>query len=200
MNHDPAKQAWQASVEIAGSPSLEEVRRGADKFYRFVWWRNATEYAACVIAVVVFSYYVFSLPHVLQKAGSVMVVLATVWGAWQLHRRGSAEPPERAGTTSIYAFQRRQLARHRDATRSILWWYMLPFVPGLATISAGSAIARAEELSRPVRFGWIGAALTAAFIAAFAGIWWFNQRIANRLQQHIDEIDALTEGSHEASR
>ena len=66
---------------------------------------------------------------------------------------------------------------------------------GLATVSVGSAIVRAEELSRPVRFSWAGAAVLAAFATAFFGIWWFNQRIANKLQRYIDEIDVLTGGT-----
>ena len=53
MTEDPAKQAWQASVEIAGGPPLEEVRKGADRLYRVVTWRNRIEYVGCAIAVVV---------------------------------------------------------------------------------------------------------------------------------------------------
>ena len=54
MSDDPAKQAWQASVEVAGGPPLEEVRKGADKFYRTVRLRNRIEYSACAIGIVVF--------------------------------------------------------------------------------------------------------------------------------------------------
>jgi hypothetical protein len=31
----------------------------------------------------------------------------------------------------------------------------------------------------------------ALFGVIFFAVWWFNQRIANKLQCHIDEIDAL---------
>jgi hypothetical protein len=188
MTNDPVKQAWQASVETGAAPALEEVRAGADKFYRFVWWRNGVEYAACAVVVAGFAFYVFILPHVLQKTGSALIVIAAFYAAWQLHRRASAEPPERAGTLPISAFQRRQLARHRDALRGIFSWYMLPFVPGLLTLMAGSAAARAREASGA---GWQGWLFLAVIVAVFFGIWWFNQRIANKLQRHIDEIDAL---------
>jgi hypothetical protein len=33
----------------------------------------------------------------------------------------------------------------------------------------------------------------AVFGVIFFAVWWFNQRIANKLQRHIDEIDALAE-------
>ncbi len=97
MNDDIARQAWQSSVEIAGPLPLEEVRAGANKFYRFIFWRNFVEYAACVVVVVSFATYIFVLPELLQRVGSAMIVAATFYVAWQLHRRASAVPPEERG-------------------------------------------------------------------------------------------------------
>lgn len=187
MIDDPAKQAWQSSVDIAGAPSLEEVRRGADKFYRYVKWRNRVEYVACVIVVVAFSIYVFWLPHVLQKVGSALVVLATFYVGWQLHRRASAEPPEKAGTMPLLAFARAQMVRQRDALRSIFWWYMLPFLPGLLLVIIGGGARGTAVEDRGG--GWIAIVV---MLAMFAFLWWINQVAARKLQRHIDEIDALT--------
>jgi len=185
MNADPVKQAWQASVEIAGPLPLEEVRKGADRFYRFIKWRNLLEYIACAVVVTVFGYYVVSMPHVLQKIGAALTVTAALYAVWQLHSRASAEPPERAGAIPISVFQRRQLERHRDALRGILWWYMLPFAPGLLLMIVGNAIVTD-------RLGWQLVFPFGGVTAGFFGIWSFNQRVANKLQRHIDEIDALT--------
>lgn len=190
MNDDPAKRAWQASVEIGGALPLDEVRKGADKFYRTIRRRNAIEYAACVFVVVAFSANVFILPHVLQRIGSALIVLATFYVGWQLHRRGSAETPEKAGTMPIAAFARAQLVRQRDALRSIFWWYLLPFMPGLATAVAGGFAMRAGEPGGIAR----GLVVCSAMLGAFVGIWWLNQIGARKLQKRIDEIDALTGG------
>ena len=192
MNDDPAKQAWQSSVEIAGAPPLEEVRRGADKFYRFVWWRNFIEYAACVVVVVGFTYYVFTLPMLLQRVGSAAIVVATFYVAWQLHRRASAIPPEVAGTLPLYQFMRAQRVRHREALRAIFWWYMLPFLPGLGLLLAGSMYAPDTHPDGP---GWRDAVGITGMAAVFYGVWWVNQRAVRKLQRHIDEIDALTGGT-----
>lgn len=189
MTEDPAKQAWQASVEIAGGPPLEEVRKGAAKFYRYVKWRNLVEYAACVVVVIAFGSYVFILPQPLQKIGSALVILATFYVAWQLHRRASAEPPENAGTMPILAFARAQMVRQRNALRSIFWWYMLPFLPGLALVMLGGGQDATLAAKTPLWGRWLTLALT---IGVFAGIWWLNQVAARRLQRHIDEIDVLT--------
>lgn len=188
MSDDPVKQAWQASVEIAGAPPLEEVRKGAGRFYRFVWWRNFTEYAACAVVVVGFAYYVFTLPMLLQRVGSAAIVLAALYVAWQLHRRASAVPPEAAGTLPLYEFIRAQLVRHRDALRGVFWWYMLPFLPGLVLVLAGSLYAPDTHPDGP---GWRDAVGVTVMAAVFYGVWWLNQRAVRKLQSHIDEIDAL---------
>jgi hypothetical protein len=190
MSDDPAKLAWQASVEIAGIPALDEVRAGASNFYRRIWWRNAIEYIACVIVVIGFGTYMFTLPHVLQKAGSLLVIAGTLFVAWQLHRRASAEPPERAGAMPLLHFARAQLVRQRDALRSVFWWYLLPFLPGMAVFVTGTMFA--QRPSGPEPRDAVGFAV---MIALFVGIWWINQLGARRLQKHIDEIDALTEGT-----
>lgn len=188
MTEDRAKQAWQASVEIAGAPPLDEVRKGADKFYRYIRWRNLIEYVACAIVVGGFGTYVFTLPHILQKIGSVLVILAVFYVAWQLHRRASAVPPEAAGTMPLLLFARTQLLRQRDALRSIFGWYIAPFLPGMAVFMTGTLL----EKRSGDGLGPIDAVGSAVMLAAFAGIWWLNQLGARRLQRHIDEIDALT--------
>jgi len=190
MNSDPVKQAWQSSVEIAGAPPLEEVRKGADKFYRYVKWRNIVEYVACVLVIVVFTIYIFTMPHVLHKVGSAMVVAAAIYAPWQLHRRASAVPPEMAGAMPIYAFVRGQLVRQRDALRGIFWWYILPFLPGIALIFAGNGLHPETEAAGPPH--WVRWLAFAGVFSIIGFIWWLNQIGARRLQKRIDEIDALT--------
>ena len=192
MNEDPAKQAWQSSVEIAGAPPLDEVRKGARKFYRFIRWRNGIEYAACVISVVTFTIYIFTLPHLLQKIGSALIVAATFFAGWQLHRRASALSPDRAGAVPIMEFARRQMVRQRDALRGIFWWYLLPFIPGLVVTTLGSAAAQAGETVRLVAPSWQAWTFMLVMVALFGGILWLNRHFAHKLQRHIDEIDALT--------
>ena len=190
MNLDPVKQAWQSSVEIGGAPPLDEVRKGAEKFYRYVKWRNIVEYVACAVVIVVFTVYIFILPHILQKVGSAMVVAAAIFAPWQLHRRASAVPLSMAGTMPIYDFVRGQLVRHRDALKGIFSWYILPFFPGMALVVAGNGLhAETEAAGPPIWQRW---AALGAMAATIAFIWWLNQLAARRLQKRIDEIDALT--------
>jgi hypothetical protein len=190
MTEDPAKQAWQASVAIAGAPPLEEVRKRADKFFRAVRLRNRIEYVACAVVIVVFAYYLFTMEHILHKLGSVATIVAAIYAPWQLHRRASAVPPELAGTMPIYGFLRSQFARQRDALKSVVVWYVLPFLPGLALFIAGNGLdPQIQAAGPPIWARW----LFLLAIPVFVGIvWWINQVGARRLQRKIDEIDALT--------
>lgn len=183
-----ARENWQSSVTEAQPPSMDEVRNAAGKFYRRIWWRNAIEYAAAAIVVVSFGAYIFTLEHALQRAGSAMIVMGTLFAVWQLHRRGSAVHPASAGTMPIMEFVREQLVRQRDALASIFWWYLLPFVPGMVTFVAGTAAIRADEGSDEIVKGVLG---TGVMVALFAGVWGLNKWGARKLQKHIDDIDAL---------
>jgi hypothetical protein len=143
---------------------------------------------ACVIVVISFGSYVVWLPHPLQKVGSALIVVATFYVGWQLHRRASALPLDSAGAMPIMAFARAQMVRQRDALRSIFWWYLLPFFPGLVVLVIGSIQLRGGP--RP-----LDAVGIAGVTAVFAFVWWVNRYSARRLQRHIDEIDALTGAS-----
>jgi hypothetical protein len=189
VTSDP-KHAWQSSVPAAEAAPLAVVRAGADKFYRKIRLRNLIEYAACVFVVFAFGRYVFTLPQILQKVGSGWVVLATFYAAWQLHRRGSAVSPATAGQMPIFDFLRAQLVRQRDALKSIFWWYILPFLPGLVMLLIGDGMTPEPANAAPVWARWLSLAV---IIGIVVGIWWLNQVGARKLQRHIAEIDALTQ-------
>lgn len=190
---DPIKKAWQASVTAPALPPIETIRSGADLFYRKVRRRNRIEFAACALSVLCFSFYVFWLPLVTARIGSAMIVIGTLFAAWQLHRRAPAvAPPNEAGATSILAHTRAQLVRQRDALASIFTWYMLPFLPGLLVMMFAPVIERTPmPPGQDPRGAWWLA--MGVIILLFAFLWWLNRRGARKLQKHIDDIDALTE-------
>ena len=79
-------------------------------------------------------------------------------------------------------FHRRELVRQRDLLRSVLWWYIGPFVPGLVVFGSGvtprrgaGSLLNAMPLSLHVRLGGL----------------WLNRRAAARLDRQIAELDNL---------
>lgn len=189
MNSDPAKQAWQASVEIAGAPPLDLVRKGAGRLYRGVWIRNAIEYAACVAILIFYVPQMFTVESEVRRLGAFLIVLGVAFVAWQLHHRASADHPDKAGTMPILQFARAQLVRQRDALAGVLWWYLLPIAPGLAVNLLANTLDHVAQGTGTLAGGLLP---LAGMMALFFGIWSLNQRGARKLQKHIDEIDALT--------
>ena len=66
--------------------------------------------------------------------------------------------------------------------RSVWWWYLLPFVPGLALILIGRAIERPDRWLRAL-------GVAAVFAATFIIVGKLNERVARKLQRRIDDLD-----------
>jgi drug/metabolite transporter (DMT)-like permease len=181
-------ETWQASVADVQLPSMDLVRKGAGKLYRGVWIRNAIEYAACIFVIVSFALRVFERIHVIERIGCVVSVLGVLFVAWQLHHRASAARIETAGMMPALEFVRAQLVRQRDALAGVLWWYLLPLVPGMLLVLVGAMLRKIADGTGTILEGAIGFGV---MVVLFVGVWWLNQWSAGRLQKHIDYIDEL---------
>ncbi len=88
---DELRNAWQNQPGEKITVSLEEIRRRAGKFQRRIWWRNAREYVAVAIVVLIFGFYLKWYPNPVARAGSVMIIAGALYVAYELHRRASSE-------------------------------------------------------------------------------------------------------------
>jgi hypothetical protein len=192
-SNDPGeaiRRAWQASAAEPELPAGEALRGAADLFYRKVRRRNAVEYGAAVLVVLIFSAYALFLPSPSARIGSVLVVVGTLVMVWQLHRRASAlPPPDREAARPVLHHQRDQLVRQRDALGSVFTWYLLPFIPGLLVMNFSNVLDQGIGAFATIGIRhWTGTAICAAI---FAGIWSLNRRAARKIQKHLDELEAL---------
>ena len=80
-------------------------------------------------------------------------------------------------------FTRSELVRQRDLLRSVWWWYLLPFVPGMLLILVGYSLEGSEL--------WDLLPSATVVAVTFVGIGLLNQRVARKLQRRLDELDAL---------
>lgn len=189
LPQDELCNAWQTQQTENITMSIEEIRRKAGKFQRRIWWRNAREYVAFAIVVIVFGYYIKWIPNAVARVGSVMTIAGALYAAYQLHRRASSEDvPTAAGLDHCLGFHRRGLERQRDALENIWSWYLGPLIPGLAVFIAGTAIAAPI----PIRYRVLTAAISLAFVGV---VFWLVARLnlvgARKLQIKIDELKAL---------
>ena len=183
-DHSDVQRLWRDQPSEEVRMSAQEVRELAEKFERTIRRRNRREYAAAAFVVVWFSVWAWFAQSVVVALGCWLVALAALWVVFHLHRRGAARRP--AGEQDVMSgleFTRSELARQRDLLRSVWWWYLLPFVPGMLLILVGYSLEGSE----------LWDLLPSAIVAAvtFVGIGLLNQRVARKLQRRLDDLDAL---------
>jgi amino acid transporter len=176
--------------------SVAEIRGKSNAFERNIRVRNAIEYSAAVIVLISFGYQAFVAPNIYMRAGSLLIVLGTLFVVYFLHTRGSAQNvPAELGLSASRDFHRASLERQRDLLRSVWRWYLLPFVPGMAINLFGFAVRDGVFLNQPSPVSQQGAGGLAILILAVAMVVFFffvnalNNRWAKKLQAQIDALD-----------
>lgn len=192
QHKDDLRSLWQSMPAPEITISADEMRARASKFQRKIRGRNMREYVAGGIVIAAFGWYAtWPTPATpLWPIANLMIIAGALLVMWNLHRlaRASALPPN-ASAASLADFQRTELARQRDALRTVWLWYIGPIVPGFALWLVAFWIG-APEAQRTTTWGMglLGVAGLAAIV--FAGIVILNLVAAARLQRLIDEIDS----------
>jgi drug/metabolite transporter (DMT)-like permease len=170
-----------------GQPQEHEPMSLARTFEANVRWRNAREYIASVLVILGFSPVLLHRDSWMMQAGAALVMAATIFVAWRIHRRAGAKRVPEASET-LRDFHRQELIRQRDLLRSVGLWYMAPFAPGMVLVMLGRWF-QSHAAHRPIAQDHLGILLASAFaILVFAAVWWLNQRGADRLQRQIDAL------------
>jgi len=173
---------WQSQSPHGSAIALDEIRQMAQRLEHKVSRRNRREYVAAAVVVAAFGWQVFTAPSVLLRIGAGMCLVAAIAVAYLMHRWGTARTlPSDLALTSALAFHRVELERQRDLLRSVWWWYLLPFTPGVLVLEIGQALARPERTTRIV-------ALSVVMLLMAVGIYALNWRAAVRIQQRIDRL------------
>ncbi len=191
QENNPVLELWQSQPVEGVTMSLEEIRSRASRFERRITRRNRREIVACFIVSALFVYFLISNHNILFRLSYGMFVVAMIWIAVQLRRKGAVNAlPVSMGAESSLQFFRLELERHRDVLKNIWPWYLAPMVPGYVMLSI------AYLVSFPQRARWIGVIAFDAFIVLlFIAIWKMNARAARCLQRSIDELRAAERNS-----
>ena len=190
LPNDRLKRVWQNQPSEGMRMSVDEIRQGAGKFERKIYWRNAREYVAGLVVVVFLGFEFWRTSDALARVAFGLIIAGVLYLIWHLHRRGSSQSlPADLGLASGVEFYRRELERQRDLLQSVWSWYLGPVIPGLAVLTVAEARANSGHLRH---FGAGLSAINLLFIALlFVLIGWLNRRGARSLQNQIDELNAL---------
>lgn len=178
---------WQSQAQEHEPMSLAEIHRKSRTLERKVRWRNLSEYVASVIVVVFLGPILLNRDSWMMQAGAALIIAATVFVSWQIHRRTATGVIPEAGD-ALRDFHRQTLIRQRDALKSLGWWYMAPFAPGMILLMMGRWF-QSHVPNRSLAMDHLGILLASGVVVlVFGGIWWLNQLGARRLQKQIDAL------------
>lgn len=194
MSGDPSdfapqdlKALWQGQAQELQPMSLAEIHQKARKLERGVRWRNIREYVASVIVVACFAPLLLHRESWMMQAGAALIIVATVFVAWQIHKRTATGATPEAGE-AVRDFHRQTLIRQRDALRSVGGWYIAPFAPGMILLMLGRWF-QAHTVGRSLAMDHLAILLGGGIVALILGlVWGLNQWGARRLQKQIDQL------------
>ncbi len=176
-------QIWQSQPVEVTKMSLAEIRRRTDKLEHRVWWRNAREYAASLVAAVMLAYSFATTHDVLSRVAFGLFFAGLLWIVVQLHRKGSAKSmPTGVDTLTSLSFYRVELERQRELVASVSSWYLAPLIPGFIVYTVGYAVRRPAAWARLTM-------LDAMVALMFFGIWKLNMRAARCLDRMIHDVN-----------
>lgn len=181
MSNDPLKSLWQTQEVVSVQFTQQELSKKSRTLHWRVSARNALEYLACALVIAGFWGYLREFPQPLLRLGSVLVILGTLYVAWQIHRRAS-DAPASPGLPGL-VYHRQQLERQRDALRSVWAWYIGPLVPGMVVFRWG--VETQLDASAPFARGLVANLAIAAVLLVVVLI---NLYTASRLQRQIDQL------------
>lgn len=186
---DP-RTLWKAQPVMPVTLSAQSLAARARRLEARVRARNRIEYGAGgLLALFMLGLGIAGLMSGLETAYATVSTLglfALAAGAitvcLQLHRR-TGGPGLVSGVLPSRAAYRAELARQRDALRSVWLWYIAPLVPGVLLIYGA-------DFFRPQPSLGITVPLLAATLGFFGLVIALNHRAAARIDAEITALDA----------
>ena len=204
MSDDPTrppdlKAIWKEQRLEIPPVAVETLRRNAKRLQRRRLRAMIQETLGAIVLIVLAGLYLYERnlqpggldrSDIVLETGMGLAILFAVFYAWRVLVlfRPRRVPDD---TAACLDFHRRELEQHRDLVRGLWRWTLVPLLPWAALISVG------RWIGPPVagRAPWLDHLLilvTAVFFLENAAlVWLWQQHRADRLQDQIDDLDAL---------
>lgn len=184
MTTDELQQTWREQEVTVPAIALDDLKRGARRFQLGIKIRNFAEYAAAVVVVVGYGNMLMKFEKPWLQIGCSLIIIATLFVVIQIRLRMSGQkmPPHAVGA-SFVEFHRAAMARQIDGLSRVLYWYLLPFLPGWSMFIVQSVLDRE----------WGGCTfLVGSAIVVGGGIVALNNAAVRKLRRQLDELDRLS--------
>jgi len=125
---------WQSSpnqerVKFDKSRLMIEVQSSMDHFHRMVKYRDLRELIAVIIVIPAFIYAAYSIPYILTKVASVLIIGWGIYIVIRLRNTKKHKPGAFTETYLEYLYKTRDyLHIQKQLLDNIVYWYILPGV------------------------------------------------------------------------
>ena len=194
FNSPDPKTLWKGQDMTPQTLTTELLETRSRQLDARIGKRNRWEYLAGlitgVVTLVVALFVLFSgpldQPAIMIGSGLLLLTAGAGIAMLQLHRRtGGGTAVD--GATPILTSYRAELVRQRDALRSVMAWYVAPFVPGFLLIYGSSFIT-------PDGFVWAALIPAGITIAFLAWVYQANRKAADCIDDEIADLDRRARG------
>ncbi len=172
-----------------GEKMLTIVIENTRNFDRRIAVRNAIECSSALAVTVLFAWFAWRAPSLLERIGMAMVSVSGVWIGFYLLRFGSGPEALDPGVSLSAYRQLLEQAYERQIRllRNVKYWYLLP--PYLGLIIANLGLWLRLKASGPI--SWVAIADIGIVTAVFALVWIANETFGVR---HLESLkrDLLT--------
>lgn len=134
MINDELKKIWKSSsqkerVKFEKSRLILELQSNIKTIDKKIKSRDLRETMAALIVIPVFLYYAFTIPFLITKIASVLIVIWAAYVVVRLHQTTSYKPSEYHESYLTYLVKSKEyLQKQKELSDNVLWWYIAPFL------------------------------------------------------------------------
>jgi CubicO group peptidase (beta-lactamase class C family) len=196
MNDEEQKNLWQGlkclwqEQKPSGDPALtadEQIAAMRKKMAKMHQGLNKTDFwgaALYAVVTVPFIIYVFTTPYFVTRIGYLIIIGGMLFASWKSirRRRSVPQPIADAPVMEWLKYDLAKVRQHAEDSRTLLWWYLLPFLIGINVSTWGMKV----DL-------WTVKIPMTVLVALIAGVtYWLNQRVwRNQWLPMQQELEAL---------
>jgi CubicO group peptidase (beta-lactamase class C family) len=196
MNDEEQKNLWQGlkclwqEQKPSSDPTLtadEQIAAMRKKMAKMHQGLDKTDFwgsALYAVVTVPFIIYIFTTPYFVTRIGYLIIIGGMLFASWKSirRRRSTPQPIADAPVLEWLQYDLTKVRQHAEDSRTLLWWYLLPFLIGMNVSTWGMKV---DLLTVKIPM--------TVLVALIAGVtYWLNQRVwPNQWLPLQQELEAL---------
>lgn len=166
-----AWQEWKPSSDptLTADEQIVAMRKKMAKMHPGLHKVDLWGAALYAVVTIPFIIYIFTTPNPVVRIGYLIIIGGMLFASWKSirRRRSLPQPIADAPVMEWLKYDLAKVRQHAEDSRTLLWWYLLPFLVGMNVSTWGMKV---DFLTVKIP--------TTVLAALIAGVtYWLNQRV-----------------------